>query len=217
MKNSMDSVGVLGSGDVGRMLAKGFTETGHSVMVGTRDQTKPELVQLKEKGIKLGSFSDTAKFGKLLVIATRWTGTRNMLTLAGEENFDGKLVIDVTNPLDFSKGGAPGPAVAYPDSAGKTVQAWLPKSKVVKAFNVISNHRMFHPQFTQGTPVMLISGNDDSAKDAVKDILHHFGWSDIADMGPIDNAHLQEYLALAWITYGFLNKSWNHGWALLKE
>jgi 8-hydroxy-5-deazaflavin:NADPH oxidoreductase len=217
MKYVMNSIGVLGSGDVGRSLAKGFKETGHEVMIGTRDQRKPEFDRMRDLGISIGSFRDTAKASDTLVIATNWMGTRAMLSLAGEENFSGKLVIDVTNPLDFSQGGPPRPAVNFPDSAGKLIQSWIPDAKVIKAFNIISNSRMYKPQFVEGTPVMVISGDDKDAKAAVKELLNQFGWQDVADVGPIDNAYLQEGLAMLWIIYGFTTNRWTHGFALLKE
>jgi 8-hydroxy-5-deazaflavin:NADPH oxidoreductase len=214
---SKNSVGILGSGPVGRVLAKGFIETGNTVSLGTRHPSKPELQELKALGLHIGSFDEVANASEILVIATLWSGTHNMLILAGEENFAGKLVIDVTNPLDFSKGPLPAPAVDFPNSAAKTIQAWIPKAKVVKALNIISNTRMFKPHFEDGAPVMFICGNDPASKSTVADILHKFGWADVQDLGSLDNAYLLEGLALLWITQGMISNNWKHGFALLKS
>src|SRR5207249_2809419 len=134
-------VGILGSGDVGRRLGDGLIELGHMVKIGTRDPNKDEVVQWvsnhvggeeEEEGKALsGTFAEAASFGEMIVIATSWDGTSNTIKMADIiidnqiafcENFAGKVVIDVTNPLDFSKGMPPRQAVGYTDSAGEIVQ-----------------------------------------------------------------------------------------------
>ena len=121
-------VGILGSGDVGRRLGDGLIELGHMVKIGTRDPNKDEVVQWvsnhvggeEEEGKALsGTFAKAASFGEMIVIATSWDGTSNAIKMANSKNFAGKVVIDVTNPLDFSKGMPPRLAVGYTDSAGE--------------------------------------------------------------------------------------------------
>src|SRR4051794_28188818 len=128
-------VGILGTGDVGKHLGKAFIDLGHDVMMGSREPQKAQA-WAKESGKRAsaGSFADAAKFGELVVLATLGTAAESALELASAGNLAGKIVIDTTNPLDYSKGG---PALAYgfDDSAGERVQKKLPKSKVVKAFN----------------------------------------------------------------------------------
>jgi predicted dinucleotide-binding enzyme len=216
--------GILGSGDVGRRLGDGFIELGHMVKIGTRDPSKGEVVQWvsnhggEEGKASAGTFTDAASFGEMIVIATSWDGTSNAIKMADPTNFAGKIVIDVTNPLDFSKGMPPKLAVGYSDSAGETVQRLIPEAKVVKAFNIVGNPHFVHPDFPNGgPPTMFICGNDEEAKKVVKDsILTKFGWETI-DIGGIDGARLLEPLAFLWITYYFRTGTGSHAFKLLRK
>ena len=202
-------VGILGSGDVGRRLSDGLIELGHMVKIGTRDPNKDEVVQWvsnhvgggEEEGKALsGTFAEAASFGEMIVIATSWDGTSNAIKMADPKNFAGKVVIDVTNPLDFSKGMPPRLAVGHTDSAGEIVQRLLSESRVVKAFNIVGNPHMVHPNFPQGPPTMFICGNDENAKKTITDsILTPFGWETI-NIGGIEESRLLEPLALLWIS-----------------
>jgi predicted dinucleotide-binding enzyme len=211
-------VGIIGSGDVGQKLGDGFIELGHLVKIGTRDERK--LAAWAEKHGKsrraaVGSFSDAAKFGDLVIIATGWSGTASAIGMAGPENMAGKPVIDVTNPLDFSTM-PPTLAVGHTDSAGETVQRMLPGAKVVKAFNIVGNPHMFRPSFAGGPPTMFICGNDEGAKKTVTDILTAFGWESI-DIGGIGGSRLLEPLAMLWITYYFRTNTGDHAFKLLRK
>lgn len=118
-------IGILGSGNVGRKLGDGFIELGHMVKIGTRDPNKGEIIQWvskhdeQEGKASSGTLSEAASFGEIVVIATSWDGTSNAIKLADPKNFARKVVIDVTNPLDFSKGMPPKLAVGHTDSAGE--------------------------------------------------------------------------------------------------
>jgi 8-hydroxy-5-deazaflavin:NADPH oxidoreductase len=216
--------GILGSGDVGRRLGDGFIELGHMVKIGTRDPSKGEVVQWvsnhggEEGKASAGTFTDAASFGEMIVIATSWDGTSNAIKMADPTNFAGKIVIDVTNPLDFSKGMPPKLAVGYSDSAGETVQRLIPEAKVIIAFNIVGNPHFVHPDFPNGgPPTMFICGNDEEAKKVVKDnILTKFGWETI-DIGGIDGARLLEPLAFLWITYYFRTGTGSHAFKLLRK
>ena len=156
----------------------------------------------EEEGKALsGTFAEAASFGEMIVIATSWDGTSNAIKMADPKNFAGKVVIDVTNPLDFSKGMPPRLAVGHTDSADEIVQRLLSESKVVKAFNIVGNPHMVHPNFPQGgPPTMFICGNDENAKKTITDsILTPFGWQTI-DIGGIEESRLLEPLALLWIS-----------------
>jgi 8-hydroxy-5-deazaflavin:NADPH oxidoreductase len=217
-------IGILGSGDVGRRLGDGFIELGHIVKIGTRDPSKGEVVQWvsnhggEEGKASAGTFTEAASFGEMIIIATSWDGTSNAIKIADPTNFAGKIVIDVTNPLDFSKGMPPKLAVGYSDSAGETVQRLIPEAKVVKAFNIVGNPHFVHPAFPNGgPPTMFICGNDEVAKKVVKDnILTKFGWETI-DIGGIDGARLLEPLAFLWTTYYFRTGTGNHAFKLLRK
>jgi predicted dinucleotide-binding enzyme len=218
-------IGILGSGDVGRRLGDGLVELGHTVKIGTRDPDKREIVQWvsnhggEERKASAGTFAEAASFGgELTVLATAWEGIPNVIKMADPKNFAGKVVIDTTNPLDFSKGIPPRMAVGYNDSAGETIQRLLPEAKVVKAFNIVGNPHMIHPDFPQGgPPTMFICGNDDDAKKTVTDsILTPFGWETI-DIGGIEGSRLLESLAMLWITYYFRTNTGNHAFKLLRK
>jgi predicted dinucleotide-binding enzyme len=218
-------IGVLGSGDVGRRLGDGFIELGHIVKIGSRDPTKQEVVQWvsnhggEEGKASAGNFADVVSFGEMVVIATSWDGTSNAIRMANPKNFAGKIVIDVTNPLDFSEGMPPKLAIGHTDSAGETVQRLIPEAKVVKAFNIVGNPHFLHPNFPNGgPPTMFICGNDEQAKKTVIDnVLTKFGWHETIDIGGIEAARLLEPLALLWITHYFRTGNGNHAFKLLRK
>ena len=184
-------VGVLGSGDVGRCLAAGFASRGHDVMIGSRD---PEKLELREwlsgdgAGTKAGSFAQAAAYGELLVLALLGNAAEEAIADAGRDNFSGKVVIDAMNPLDFSRGFPPKLSITGEDSLGERVQRAVPDARVVKAFNTIGNPYFVDPNFSQGQPTMLIAGNDEGAKNTVRDVLGDFGWSDVLDIGGIEGS-----------------------------
>jgi 8-hydroxy-5-deazaflavin:NADPH oxidoreductase len=209
-------VAILGTGQVAIDLAKGFTSRGHTVVFGTRDVQGERALKAVAQvaGSHAALYADAAKQSQMAVLATAWSGAHNALQLTGEDNLEGKLLIDVTNPLEFSSG-KPQLFIGFPNSAGATIQALLPKVKVVKAFNITSSSRMVDPQFTDGQPDMFIAGNDAQAKQVTADILKAFGWRSAIDMGDISKSYLLEALAMTWIDYGVSRNHWSHGFTLL--
>ena len=211
-------IGIIGSGIVGQQLGIGFTRTGNEVMIGTRDKSKLNDWK-KNAGARasVGSNEEAAKFGEIIVLATAWSGTENAVSLAGKENFSGKILIDVTNPLDFSQGSPPKIAVPFDNSAAQHVQNWLPKAKVVKAFNIISAYTMINPKFEEGSPDLFIAGNDKKAKEEVTSIAKQLGWVSIIDLGDLSEAIWLETITMLWVHYGFKFNSWTHAFKLLKK
>ena len=213
-------IGVLGTGAVGSVLGAGLIKLGHEVKIGSRDPKSDKLKEwMAKNGAKASAdtFAEAAAFGEMIVLATLWTGTENALKLAGANNFTGKVVIDCTNPLVFNNpGGPPNLALAHTDSGGEQVQRWLPKARVVKAFNMVGNAHMVNPDFPGGPPDMFICGNDANAKERVTDILKQFGWS-VIDIGGIEGARLLEPLCILWVLYGMKTGSWNHAFKLLRK
>lgn len=216
MNNAPQTVAILGTGDVGVSLAKGFAGMGWRVVFGTRDvngeKTRAALAAVP--GTSAAPVALAAEAADVAVVAVPWAGVAETLRAAGPERLAGKLVIDATNPLDFSSG-APRMALGFSDSAGETVQRLLPQAKVVKAFNIITATHMVRPQLPDGTPDMFIAGNDEGAKRDVGRILEAFGWRKAIDMGDITAARLLEPLAMVWISYGVRNNHWTHGFSLL--
>lgn len=211
-------IGVLGTGVVGQSLGLGFARRGDEVMIGSRDPAGDRVREWAARagdGARAGTFAQAAAFGELAVLATSWSGTENALRLAGADALAGKVVIDVTNPLDTSAG-APRLAVGHTDSGGEQVQRWLPGARVVKAFNIITAGEMVHPDFPCGPPTMFIAGNDEEAKETVTGICTAFGW-EVVDAGAIDAARLLEPLAMLWITHGIRTGQWSHAFRLLRK
>ncbi|MCW3465712.1 NADPH-dependent F420 reductase [Chitinophaga nivalis] len=217
-------IGILGSGPVGLTLGKGLIQAGHHVTIGTRNPAKESLQQwLRKQGALAlaGTFRQAAEFGELILICTSWMGTKKAIEAAGIWNFKRKTVVDVTNPLD-GKGpddsGRLNFVVGHNNSAGEQIQAWLPPdANVVKALSCIGHERMLHPVFEEGAPTMFIAGNNNPAKDTVRELLHQIGWDDVVDMGSIEICRSIEPLSILWAAYGFLNDSSGHAFKLLKR
>lgn len=212
-------IGILGSGEVGIKLGDGFISLGHTVKIGTRNTSKETLASWAKKygnEASVGNFEETASFGEVIVLATPWAATSDIIKMAGTKNFSEKIVIDVTNPLDFSKGMPPTLAIGHTNSAGETIQRLLPEAKVVKAFNSVGNPHFFQPVFPGGPPSMFICGNDLEAKKWVTNILSGFGW-DTIDSGGIESSRLLEPLAMLWINYYFKTSTGDHAFKLLRK
>lgn len=221
-------IGIIGSGDVGRRLADGLLDLGHQVKLGTRDTSKKEVVEWidkqRKKGAResefasVGSFTEAASYGDdLIILSTSWSGTSNAIEMAGQNNMVNKVVIDTTNPLDFSQGLPPRMAVGHTDSAAEIIQRLLPNAKIVKAFNIVGNPHMVHPDFPGGPPTMFICGNDEQAKKMVTEsILIPFGWETI-DIGDLQGARLLESLAMLWIIHYFRTGTGDHAFKLLRK
>ena len=212
-------VGIIGSGIVGQTLANGFVKHGYDVTVGTNTASKRDELKAKTKGkAKVGSFEDAAKFGEVVVLATKGTAAEAALKAAGIANLIGKTVIDTTNPI------ADAPPVngvlqyftSQNDSLMERLQALAPEAHFVKAFSCVGNAFMVNPDFNGVRPTMFICGNHDGAKGAVKTILEQFGF-DVADMGKVEGARAIEPLCILWCIPGFLSNSWSHAFRLLKR
>jgi predicted dinucleotide-binding enzyme len=213
------NVGILGTGDVGRALGKGFLTLGHSVKIGARDaRNEKALAWAREVGAKAsaGSFAEAASFGEVVVLATLGVANESAITMAGRESFRGKVLIDTTNPLDFSSGMPPKLAVSGNDSGGEQVQRLLPHAHVVKAFNTVGNAFMFRPEFPGGPPDMFIAGNSDEAKRRVSDILIEFGWG-VVDVGGIECSRYLEAMCMVWVLSAMRAGNWNQAFKLLKK
>jgi 8-hydroxy-5-deazaflavin:NADPH oxidoreductase len=216
--NKKQTVAILGNGVVGVSLAKGFTGMGLRVVFATRDVNgaKTQEALAAVPGTAAASFAEAAQQADMAVVALPWSGLEEGLRAAGAQNLAGKLVVDATNPLDWSTG-APQLALGFSDSAGETVQRLLPQARVVKAFNSITFMHMVQPKLPDGRPDMFIAGNDEAAKREVGRVLEAFGWRRAIDMGDITASRLLESLAMLWISYGVRNNHWTHGFSLLGQ
>jgi predicted dinucleotide-binding enzyme len=210
-------IGIIGSGDVAQTLASGYLAKGHAVKLGTRSPEKlNEWLASAGENASVGSFSDAARFGEVVFICASGAAALNAVGLAGAENFKGKTVIDVTNPLDFSEGVPPKFAAAYGDSLAERIQKALPEANVVKAFNTINRTTMIDPHFGDETATMFIAGNDENAKAETVGLAREFGWN-VEDLGGIEQAFFLEAFASLWVNYAFKHNSWEHAFKLLKK
>lgn len=195
-------LGIFGSGMVGQALAAKLAALGHEVMVSTREAGKLQAwLATVEGSVSVGTVAETAVHGDILFNATNGFGTIAALTAAGEANLNGKILIDITNPLDFSQGMPPSLFVVNTDSLGEQIQRAFPGVRVVKTLNTVAASLMVNPrQLADGDHTLFISGNDADAKAQVVTMLRDwFGWRDVLDMGDITTARGSEmYLAL-WI------------------
>ncbi len=212
-------VGIIGSGQVGRVLATAFLKEGHKVMLGTRNISKEDVVkwQKENKDGLLGSFQETAQFGDIIVLAVSGLVVEDAISLAGKEHFFEKIVIDATNPIAAvpPDNGVLKFFTTLEDSLMERIQKILPDAKLVKAFNSVGNAYMYKPKFPAGTPTMFICGNDEEAKKTVTGILSSFGW-ETEDMGRAEAARAIEPLCILWCIPGFTRNQWNHAFKLLK-
>jgi hypothetical protein len=210
-------IGVLGSGDVAKVLASGFLKHGHATMVGTRDSAKLAKWASENRSGRVGSFSETAAFGEVVVLAVKGTASADALRAAGAANLAGKPVIDATNPIADAppSNGVLKFFTSLDESLAERLQREFPDAKLVKAFNSVGSSRMVNPQFAGGRPSMFICGNDEGAKKTVGGMLDQFGW-ETADMGRIEAARAIEPLCMLWCIPGFLRNEWTHAFKLLK-
>ena len=213
-------VGIIGSGIVGRVLAKGFLNEGHDVMLGTRNISKEEVVKWKNENTNglLGSFQETAQFGEVIVLAVSGLVTEDAINLAGKEHLSNKVIIDTTNPIAAvpPENGVIRYFTTLEESLMEKIQKILPDAKVVKAFSCVGNAFMYKPNFNGSIPTMFICGNDDRAKKTVTDILTSFGW-ETEDMGKVEAARAIEPLCILWCIPGFIRNQWTHAFKLLKK
>ncbi len=192
--------GVLGSGMVGQAISGRLAELGHDVMIGTRDSNKLKEWHSSHQDVKIGSFAGTASHGEIIFNATNGAGSLEALRMAGEANLNGKVLVDISNPLDFSKGMPPSLLVSNTDSLGEQIQRTFPNVKVVKALNTVTANIMVYPQnVANGDHHVFICGNHVQAKAQVVDILKSFGWLHILDLGDITSARGTEMYLPIWL------------------
>lgn len=200
-------MGVLGSGMVGQTISARLAELGHEVMIGTRDPNKLSEWFISNQNVEIGSFSKTAAHGEMLFNATNGGGSLMALEIAGAENLSGRILVDISNPLDFSKGFPPSLIVSNTDSLAEQIQRTFPDTKVVKTLNTVTARLMVYPrEVAEGDHQLFMSGNDAEAKSQVAELLKSFGWIHVLDLGDITSARAAEMYLPLWVRmYGTLN------------
>jgi predicted dinucleotide-binding enzyme len=214
--------GILGTGVVGKTIATRLASLDHDVMIGTRDpqetlsRTDPDqhgnppfsAWQQEHPEVKLGTFGEAAAHGEMVVNATAGALSLEALKQAGEENLNGKILIDISNPLDSSKGMPPTLSVSNTDSLGEQIQRRFPEARVVKTLHTMNAYLMVDPtQLAGADHTVFVCGDDAEAKATVTELLRGFGWTDIIDLGDITTARGTEMLLPVWLRlFGALQK-----------
>lgn len=215
----MKKIGILGSGIVAKTLATGFVKHGYEVMLGTRNPNKLDSWDSQSRvGVTIGSFKEAAGFADAIVLAVKGTVAELVLEMAGEENINGKLVMDATNPIEEAppENGVLRFFTNHTESLMEKLQKRFDKAHFVKVFNCVGNAYMVNPDFGGVKPSMFIAGNNTESKLQVQIILELFGW-ETEDMGGMESARAIEPLCMLWCIPGFLNNNWNHAFKLLKK
>lgn len=214
----MKKIAVLGTGQVGDALAKGFLANGFAVMRASREPAK--LADWKSTAggeASVGTLAEAAKWADIVVLAVKGTAAESALEHAGAGNLEGKIVIDATNPIADAP---PDHGVIRfftgpNDSLMERLQAKFPAARLVKAFSCVGNAFMVNPTFAGGPPTMFICGNDATAKQQVTALLDVFGWQ-TEDMGAVQAARAIEPLCQLWCIPGMTGRGWNHAFKLLR-
>jgi len=202
-------VAIFGTGMVGTTIGAKLVSLGHEVKMGSRtaDNAKATAwVEANGKTASQGTFADAAAFGELAFNCTAGTGSVAAMEAAGPKNLAGKILVDVSNPLDFSKGRPPTLSVCNTDSIAEQLQRACPDAKVVKALNTMNCTLMVDPSLIKGEHDVFMSGNDAGAKGRVSEILKGwFGWKNVVDLGDLSAARGQEMFVIFWVrVYGAL-------------
>jgi 8-hydroxy-5-deazaflavin:NADPH oxidoreductase len=207
-------IAVLGTGMVGRTIAGALAGLGHDVVIGTRDpqatlaRTEPDMMgtgpfaqwHAANTGVGVAAFADAAAGAELIVNATNGGGSLAALSAAGTENLAGKVIMDISNPLDFSQGMPPSLNPVNTDSLGEQIQRKFPDAKVVKTLNTMNASLMVDPgRAAGGDHSVFVSGNDADAKHEVVTLLKSLGHQDVIDLGDITTARGTEMLLPVWI------------------
>ena len=200
----MKKISVFGTGMVGSTIAGKLIQLGYDVMMGSRtaDNEKAKLwVSKNGNHASNGTYQDAAAFGEIIFNCTKGDVAVEVFKQAGINNLNDKTIIDLSNPLDFSKGMPPFliPELTNTNSLGEEIQRLVPAANVVKTLNIVNCEVMVDPHKSGGDPTMFLSGNNNDAKEEVKNILNQFGWTDIIDLGDITTARGTEMLLPIWL------------------
>ena len=213
----MDRYGVLGSGVVAQVLAKGLKTHGYDVRIGSREPEKLAAFR-DETGIATGTFAEVAAAADVIVLAVKGSVAADALALAGVDRLAGKVIVDTTNPIaDGATVDGVLPYFTGPDeSLMERLQHAFPSARFVKAFNSVGNASMVNPTFVGGPATMFICGNDADAKRVVGDVLDAFGWQPL-DMGTAVAARAIEPLCQLWCIPAFREGRSTHAFKVVER
>lgn len=198
------NIGILGTGMVGKAIGTKLIKLGHSVKMGSRSAgNEKALAWVSEQSgnASAGTFKEAAEFGEIVFICTSGRHTLDAIESAGKNNFTGKTVIDVSNPLDFSKGMPPFliPEYSNTNSLGEEIQKSIPDANVVKSLNTVNCEIMVNPGKLKEDTIIFVCGNNPDSKNIVSELLKTFGWKEIIDLGDITSSRATEMIIPFWV------------------
>ena len=217
----MKKAAVLGTGMVGIAIGSKLIDLGYAVMMGSRTAGNPKAedwVKSKGSNASQGTFAEASASAEIIFNCTKGETALEALKMAGIGNLSGKILIDISNPLDFSKGMPPTliPGLTNTNSLGEELQKLLPETQVVKTLNMVNCEVMVDAFKCGGEATMFIAGNSAEAKKEVKDLLHQFGWKDILDLGEIRHARSTEMMLPIWLSIYMATKNGYVGFKIVR-
>lgn len=217
----MKSIGILGTGMVGNTIATKLIQQGHKVMMGSRTpDNEKALAWVKQQGdnASSGTFASAAAFGDIIFNCTQGEISLEVMKQAGTDNLRNKILIDVSNPLQFIPGKRPVliPELCNTNSLGEAIQNFLPDTYVVKTLNIVNCEVMVDASKCGEDATMLLAGNSSAAKAEVVEILQQFGWKDIIDLGDIEHARSTEMMLPVWLSVFMATKNGNVGFKIVR-
>jgi hypothetical protein len=218
MENTMSKIAVLGSGQVGQVLADGLLGIGHEVTRGSREPAKLQSWKARAGAkARVATFAEAASWGDSVLLAVKGTAAELVVEQAGQGALAGKTVMDATNPIADAppQNGVLRFFTDINESLMERLQRKAPDAHFVKVFSCVGNAFMVNPKLPGGPPTMFICGNNDGAKAEVRAILDRFGW-ETADMGTVEAARAIEPLCMLWCIPGISRGSWTHAFKLLR-
>jgi predicted dinucleotide-binding enzyme len=213
----MVKIGILGSGDVGKTLAKGLLKYDYQVMIGSDHVEKLEEFKKENSKVETGTFEQSAQWADLVVLCVKGTVAEKIVEKT-KTNLFGKIVVDTTNPIADAppENGVLKFFTSLEESLMERLQKIAPDAQFVKALNSIGSGLMINPDFGGGIrPTMFMCGNNEDAKKKVSEILQKFGF-EVEDVGKVESARAIEPLCILWCIPGFLKNEWTHAFKLLK-
>ena len=213
----MVKIGILGSGDVGKTLAKGFLKYDYQVMIGSDHVEKLEEFKKENSKVETGTFEQSAQWADLVVLCVKGTVAEKIVEKT-KTNLFGKIVVDTTNPIADAppENGVLKFFTSLEESLMERLQKIAPDAQFVKALNSIGSGLMINPDFGDSIkPTMFICGNNEDAKKKVSEILQKLGF-EVEDVGKVESARAIEPLCILWCIPGFLKNEWAHAFKLLK-
>lgn len=196
-------IGILGTGMVGQTIGSKLISSGQEVKIGSRtadNEKAREWVKKTGGSASQGTFAEAAAFGEIVFNCTAGGASLEALHMAGAANLKGKILMDVANPLDFSKGMPPTLSICNTDSLAEQIQKAFPEVKVVKTLNTMNCNLMVNPSLVPGDHDVFVSGDDAEAKAKVIHLLRDwFGWKSVIDLGDISTARGTEMLLPLWL------------------